>query len=267
MAKNCLVKEFKSVFDNNALPYYDKFVLPIRVFDPTGVSNPDNRIRLSAFEGTWVAKLSGDSSQVYFTDSTYTQNLGNTINLTSGNISNLYIVNKSSSVQKIEMPSAALAYIFNSNNQNAIEKSQFTLDALFSCYNMTVFELPEQPGSWSIGDVSKLANKTKLTSITAKQCNITGNIESLSNLTKLNAIYMRFNYELGGNILTLLANLSKNGKIGNLTAEVNGTNIIYTKAESKNLYCTFDSSGVSVYSDSGKTTLVTTYTKSTDTWS
>lgn len=280
--ENCLVTRYKAASSNSKLLKPGEFVVEFGVSE--SLSDAWNRIiqlgNLNQTEPTELRIIEGDA---YFTDSTYTQNLGTTLS-TVGDITT-YVSNAACKVgikYNYRVGSMALGY------DGYLDISQLKFNQFTVCSAIRILDR----NSKSTGSIESFANFWKdrgsndgrlqiasnlLTgSINAIDFthvnnfdvgganNVTGNIETInvsSALTNFNINYT----SISGSVETFLVKLLTAGKSGNITLRTGWNNTTWhgvSGGQGGVITATFDTNSISV---SLEGTVIGTYNGST--WS
>ena len=198
----CFITKLPSSVDNDNLPVLGQ--LRINWLKDSKINDArKRRITLGSNDNITV-KVSG----AYFTNDTFTSNLGNTKTITAadGNVA-LYVSNDTNAVLTIDNK-YSLTYISFMINQwdNVSKPIYFDLDDIKYCTNINTLGLDNTKVS---GDISALSNLTKLTFLHLDGTQVSGDISVLSNFTNLDNLYLN-DTQVSGDIsaLTNLTNLT-----------------------------------------------------------
>lgn len=246
MANNCLVTTLKASVQNDNLPYLGriKFIIP---------ANSQGR---NGIEGGGDAILEGDPTKVYFSDSTYSQNLGQTVPVSLG----MYIVNNSNSDAVLWITNYyTITRIFDWGHQDniLIDKNdngawlEYLSDSLNyfvgglgkSFYNINFDGLKNKialtdisirdAGTGNLDSFSGLVNLTTLRFINSA---VKGNIASLIALKNLTTLVLTNDDSLYGDVEELFVGLLDAGKTGELSFDMHGTQIKLHNATLANIF-------------------------------
>lgn len=215
----CFITKLPSSVDNDNLPVLGQ--LRINWLKNSNLINNNNRaINLGTTDSITV-KVSG----AHFTDSTLTNNLGDTKTITNGDgLVTVYVSNDADAVLTIDNKYSLTTLDFNS-----AKSVYFDIYDIKYCTNLIKLGLPY---SSVTGDISAVSNLTKLVHMDLSGSSVTGDISAVSNFINISLIYLT-DSKVSGDIsalskLTKLVQLKiSNTQIGGDISALNKlTNII-----------------------------------------
>ena len=230
----CFITKLPSSVDNDNLPVLGQ--LKINWLKQDNLTNNDSRAIGLRTNDSITVKVSG----AHFTDSTLTNNLGNTQTITSANGEVwLYVSNDANAILTIDNKYSLTELNFVYNNNRSIPRSAyFDIEDIRYCTNLTILKLPKTQVS---GDISIVSNLTNLTELDLSMTNVSGDINALSKLTNLITMQLN-NTNVSGDInaLSKLTNLTSvplnNTTVsGDISALSNLTNLTAVQLNNTNV--------------------------------
>lgn len=277
MANNCLVTTLIGSANNANLKKLDELWLRV-------TKNSTGRNRIT---GVGVKfELVGDPQQVYFSDSTYSQNNGQTVTAYDDE---LYIVNNTSEDAVLKVINyRKIKKIFTYDHQSNVNlqihddgswlqyiddaATEVSINSSRNLYYVDTQYLKNKTSLtrvklwyYSRGDISNLGGLTNLTELSINTSYITGDIASLSRLTKLTNINCSNTITIGGKTESFLKGIldNKPDRSARLTFNFVDSSIkikgsVYNTYKRSNYYADFNSGTISVYY-SGDSSLIAQY--------
>lgn len=280
MANNCLVTKLKSVVNNDALCKIDEFAFIVP-------KNTNNWIRIdsSSKGGQFMLfTLRSEDANVYFSNSTYSENYGKTIR----SADNVYIKNSSSEdvyliledkwrIRKMfeyeHQDYVRLSPIFENGNflkwltnitYLSIHGSKIESKYIKECSSLTTVKLFNSTKTINLDDLKGLPNITQLYFWSSP---LQGDISLLGSLATITSLQISYCTGTSGTLESLLEGLLTNGKTGNLDCVIyDNTNEITfhnVKTQNKHYICSFSTNSISVSVDN---VVIATYNGSTWTY-
>lgn len=230
----CFITKLPSSVDNDNLPVLGQ--LRINWLKNSNLTNNSNRALNLATNDSITVNVSG----AHLTNSTLTDNLGNTKTITSADgIVTLYVSNDADAVLTIDNK-----YSLSTLDFNNAKSVYFDIEDIKYCINLIKLGLPN---SSVTGNISAVSNLTKLVHLDLNGSQVTGDINAVSNLTNISLIYL-ISSKVSGDIsalsnLTRLVQLKINNTSirGNISALSNLTNIIVLELNNTQISGTIDS--------------------------
>lgn len=215
----CFITKLPSSIDNDNLPVLGQ--LRIDWLKDSNLTNNSNRALKLATNDSITVNVYG----AHLTNSTLTDNLGNTKTITSADgIVTLYVSNDEDAVLTIDNK-----YSLTRLDFNKAKSVYFDIDDIKYCTNLIMLALSD---SSVTGDISAVSNLTKLVHLDLAGSQVIGNISALSNLTNISIINL-YSDNVTGDIsviskLTTITVLHLNGtKVsGDISALSNLINIV-----------------------------------------
>lgn len=174
----CFITKLPSSVDNDNLPVLGQ--LRINWLKQSDLTDNNTRAVTLGTTDSITVKVSG----AHFTDSTLTNNLGDTKTITNGDgLVTLYVSNDTDAVLTIDNK-----YSLSTLDFNNAKSVYFDIEDIKYCTNLITLYLS---GTSVTGDISALSKLTALTSFNlAHNNNISGDISAISKLTALTYFYL-----------------------------------------------------------------------------
>lgn len=254
MSTNCLVTKLKASIDNSNLQRlgYVKFIVKPNTTGRNGIGFK------AGVTPEW--KLEGNPASLYFSDSSYSVNNGQT----ATGVSEVYIVNSSNEDGILWVSNKYdIIRLYDWGHQDSIytadsEDGNYILQNI-NYINMRISNklnldyLPDtltevRSYGGGKGNLSLFSKMSNLTSLRLDNASVTGNIASLSNLTNLTDLYLAnmggvapYYGSITGKVETLLKGLLDTGKTsGTIRVDVHATFVtikgLNTRAGTSNEY-------------------------------
>ncbi|MDY5335538.1 MAG: hypothetical protein SPG97_02145 [Bacilli bacterium] len=190
----CFITKLPSSVDNDNLPVLGQ--LRINWLKNSNLTNNNNRAVNLGTTDSITVKVYG----AHFTDSTLTNNLGDTKTITNGDgLVTVYVSNDADAVLTIDNKYSLTTLDFN--NAKSV---YFDIEDIKYCTNFIKLGLPN---SSVTGYISAVSNLTKLVHMDLSGSSVTGDISALSKLTNITLIYLS-NSKVSGDI-SVLSKLTK----------------------------------------------------------
>lgn len=277
--ENCLVKKLKSVVDNNELCRMNEltFIVP---------KNTNNWVRIDSIakNGKYMLYTLRGGNNVYFSDSSYSENYGKTIRSSD----NLYIKNSSSEdaylvledmylITKLfawdHQGDVRLSELFEDGNfleyltiftELRIQQGNIDSENLKNCNSLTVLKLIQNAAAVNLDDIKGI---TSIQNLYLYSCKLLGNISLLDSMINMTSLQISYCTGTSGTLESLLEGLLSNGKTSDLDCFIYGnTNEITfngVKTQTKHYICSFSTNSISVSVDN---VVIATYNGSTWTY-
>lgn len=174
METNCLVTKLKAAVNNPNLPYFDSYEFELKKRTSSGSGNNNLRITYDNVDNIWL-EIIDPTGNAYFTDSSYTENLGQVYKDNVDVVANPKIINNNDSPVKILIRNAKnVTKLFEFQVDTALSSKHYVLNTLYdSLEELTFFN------AYIDIDISKLVN-IQLTRLCLRQgSKLFGNISDL----------------------------------------------------------------------------------------